>query len=479
MINGHVIQSILPLVDKLDTNNVNLEVLAETPLARAIDACYTPRLEEHVEDVAYLLSEPDVQEEGSVAISHDETMQSIVAQVSKTVGDNITLARSVVVPQIKQVLSDLGEYLDSRELRVANFLTVVPRHYPSVWSSPVLESMVEKYDNRPVKNLDIQRVYPEKTPEEIITLMKTGVTRFDKELEAFIADVGHELVERVYNEVFKRPDVGEEAWKPAISEYISRNGRAYNETLIIHLIARRYLQDTPEEVPVSLDQHRNYMSELVEVTGIALCRVLVRREQALSRKDMNIEWPLQYMLENGDEVLEIVVNGDVYNQWLKDGGCPEILFGAAVSGKNGLGYNDLIENREILLNAWERQLRIRTQRLTNDRLTYVTSGTRAAVQKMIRDTADEDLPIPDRSTLNIRLVNELAELKLKDLDCLPALIRRIVCRTLWAHTETENILTRMDEIGEQNPEMEMREVALLATIDLVSDWVGCMFRVRA
>jgi hypothetical protein len=301
--------------------------------------------------------------------------------------------------------------------------------------------------------------------------MKTGTSRFDDEVKTFIEYVGDEKLADVYCNAFEKVDALENKVRPVYNLNMLAKNKDFDSVLIIHLLARRFYKEVPEGVNLSLVDHRDYVSRVIEQSGRIICRFLDDRERAYKRKDLGVQYPSTTFSNDNPSWNIIYVNGDIYNDWLKNGGCPEILFGSAITHRER-GGDTLLEQGEYYKNAWERQCRIRESELKNQMYSKSILALRRAMSKQINQLTDDQLVIEDRGVLHDRLVEQLKDITPKSFKDMYYCVRKLVCRTMFPHTEAEDILCKIDEIGKRYPEMEVREAALLATIDLVTDWVA-------
>lgn len=473
MLQNHVLDSASVLADKLSKNNLQLEAIRETPLAQAIDSSYHPEIANEVHEATLSFREVLMESSAKVndgAMTHDEAISSIVDVVAKTVTNNLQIARTVVNPIVSEIVTSVESRLNETEIGAVNFLSVLPVFYHSIWTSPILEGLVSKYFDSPNIDVDAKRIYPDMTPEELRKVVKTGTSRFDTEVESFVDSLGDERLLEIYSTFFKKVSAPGDVQEVIKLQYYSKD---VNAILVLHLIARRFYNDTPEGVEINLESHREFCSIMLEQTGRMMARFLERREKQFAKKDLGIIYPTTTYSNDNPSWNIIEVNGDIYNDWLKDGGSPEILFGAAISD-NERNYTDLLENGEKYINVWAKQARIRQNEIKDQQFSLTISAIRQSISKLINRQAEEEMVVESKAVLHDRLQKELGELSPKSINDLYYACRRVVCRVMFAHTEAEEILCKIDEMGKRYPDIDVREAALYATIDLVTDWVAQM-----
>jgi hypothetical protein len=68
--------------------------------------------------------------------------------------------------------------------------------------------------------------------------------------------------------------------------------------------------------------------------------------------------------------------------------------------------------------------------------------------------------------------NELKALKADSMQCLDTAALKLICRSRFYYTQAEAILMDIQQAAAVNPEIDVREAALLATINYVTDYVA-------
>lgn len=497
MLKDSTVRAVSPLADLLANSGVSLAPTAGTVLNELAQACYTPKLDNSnplVLDgsrqivmgmdawtVGNELKEASRTKNAANVNEHDLVMDNTVQVVKKIVQGNLTLARNVVKPIIKSVVEETQRRIKDVNLSKVNMLNVVVDSMEPVWLSSAFQDMIEKYSEAPVNNPKIKRIFPVIDPGQLQVLLKTGSSRFDEDLQALLSSVGEDLAKDVYFAFFQKHASNEGFDLPSDAlDYLDPRVSSRNNILLVHLLARKMANAVPEGVVgISLGDYREYMSIIVEQTGRLLCRLMERRDRNIRQKVLVTQYPVTNIAYVRPDEAIIYVNGDLYNQWLAAGGSPEVLFGAYVSGDysiEGSDYDALLKNAEKHKAAWRRQFGILQSEQMARAYNTTIVALRNAVLKEIESIPDENLMV-SRDVLKDRLLTMLENVQSSEIDDLYELARRVVCRVMFAHTQAEAILAEIDNIAYKNPSMDVKEVALLATIAIVSRWVAKLITV--
>lgn len=455
MIRESSIISATPLAEKMADSGIVLEPVRVTPLSEMVDE-FVALEPSSVSEISSASQHRGL--DGKVA--HDETMANILETVTTVIENNLKLAQSVVNPIIRTVVEDTDRYVKDQEHAMVNHLSVLPIFHHDIWQNSALRAMVEKYGDTAATRDKIKGVYPSLSVEELLEAVKTGVSRIDEEVQQWIEEIGTEVLTEAYKAVFERLEIGElRVTGDTFYDFLHRR-QDRDKVLIAFLIARSFDRNAPEGVPLDKQAHTDYCLTVMEQTARWLCHQYTRDDKVAKTGDLAIYYQ--------NDIIE--VDGKNYNAWLAAGGQPEILFGAAITDRE-INKDALLERKAEYLKAWSRQERIRKIELGNHLISHVTVGLKQAVARQINELSDDDLVVEDRGVYHDRLHAALKGLSEKDVNDLYTLARRIVCDVIFPHTEAKNVLEHIEEVSKREPDLDMREAALIATCNLVTDWI--------
>lgn len=479
MISERTIEAITPLNDILTGRKVELLTLNESPLQQL--AAASRPIQADIKNAAYsihdIVQTSQQRDQNGVSI-HDVVMEEIVSVASATVASNLNIARNTVNPIIKSVVEGVEEYLDTVNQGLLQPLSVTPDLFHQIWNNPILEGMVEQYENSPALTTVAPNGLPELTGEQLEALVLTGVSRLDSDLKQLLEDRGIEWLQSLYEAFYRPQQPGlSDNPVPLLSEALRHYNRYRDELVVAFCIAKKLSREVPEGTRADLTFFRDKVATIISQTGRAILKVYAKRDRANNNNELIVSFPLLSIDYLTDSEESIIVNGEVYNRWLKDGGSPEILFGSYVTTKER-GYTALLEKADYFKEAWKRQERVIATQVRFDRFNYTLNGLNNTLTREINDLPEDELVV-DRAVLHKRLKELLSGITSKDLESLYCTARKLVCRTLFAHTDVEAILTSIDDTAKANPDIDVREAALLATIEIVADWVACMIVVQS
>ena len=463
MISQNSSSAVAPIVEKMSANRKVARPLSGTPLE---SLCM-------LKEPLGVLNETD----GTVTDTcncdteeHNAAMEYVVGISTSAVQNVLFNAKNVVVPMIQQLVDGYEKYVSATVTGSANNVMVKPVFYHDIWNNPVVLSMVEKYDGTPLTKVNLTLMLPVKTTEELAEYIKTGSTRFDAEMADYIDGLtkqfGHNLLDAAYKNIFSFENGKNYS---LLDDYINPfNGQREN-ALIVLLLASRLMTSVPEGVEMALIEYQAYISAIIEQAGRAVMRAIQTMESDVKNKTLISSYP---SIPFGNPYIESViqVNGKVYNQWLSEGGCPEVLFGAYATNQER-GYSFLLDNKDDYLKAWDREKKIIETKVRFEMRTIRSTALRKAFFDVINGLPEDQkrLPVVDIVKVSDMLIDNMDD---KAFEYIYKYARKLICRSAFPGTDFEDFLKSIDAASEANPGIEEREAALLATIEYVSKWVA-------
>lgn len=466
MISQNSISAVAPIVDKITTNRKVARPLSGTPL-----------------ESLCMLKEPlgvlanDNADGGAISDicncdteEHNAAMEYVVGLSTSAVQNVLFNAKNVVVPMIQQLVDGYEKYVSATVNGSANNVIVKPVFSHDIWNNPVVLSMVEKYDGVPLTKVNLTLMFPVKSAEELAEFIKTGSTRFDAEMADYLDGLskqfGYNVLDAVYKNVFSF-----EAGKNyvVLDDYINPFSGQRENAMVTLLLAARLMTNVPDGIEMSLIEYQAYVSAIVEQAGRAVMRAIQTMESDLKNKTLISTYP---SIPFGNPYIESViqVNGKVYNQWLAEGGSPEVLFGAYATSQER-GYTTLLDNKEDYLRAWDREKKIIEAKVRFEMRSIRSTALRKAFFDVIKDLPEDQkrLPAVDMVKLSDMLIDNMDD---KAFEYIYKYARKLICRSAFPGTDFEDFLKSIDAAAEANPGIDEREAALLATIEYVSKWVA-------
>ena len=484
MLSKTALQSATSIVSNLSNKGLMLQAVSGSPVGELVDACYTPAVDnknclENMGswDIVNMICESSGKPVYDDVPVHDKKKDELTTIVANTILGNLSFTRNRVKPIIVSVVDEVVAEQQKTGINIANVMSIVPDTYESIWATPGLVQLVERFRDVPrLGKMGKTNVFPAKTEGELIEMLKTGSSRLDSDVVKLIEEVGSATLTAVWSEFFAiRPD-----WDEDTSvAYFAGYGPVYRRrALIIHLLANRLAKDVPEGVSLSGSAYDFMIASVIAQTGLAINNVMDFRERQLKGKTLVIQWPLpgsEYRTAL-TESAQLSVNADVYDTWLKAGGSPEILFGAAITDRNQ-SFDDLLNEADRYKNAWKQRAAYVRSAQAMEMYRKTVEAIKMAVTRQINALEDEDLVHGTREHHHKALGAYLTTITPRDIDDLYEVAKRVVCHSMFSHRDCLLILDTMDMIGEKEPDLNSREIATLATARILGHFLASQLTV--
>jgi len=401
---------------------------------------------------ASLESAANVPEEGASMTEHDVVMDQAVEMLATQLAGLLDTAQNVVNPTIRRV----HDFVDAELLRCivpkASPFTIVKKRPPAVLRSVLLRESVARFAAGPTTDF-MTRDVGAVAPGDLKTTMVTGHQSMDELLDGVIQDVGYDALMATWNQLFN------------VNSSL-RVGFSSDETATMAVaaffMASHAHVNVPAGVQINLAEWRAYTSGLIATLGCLILEHIDRADKSAQFGSMILRTPVP-----GNREGEIIVDGARFDNWCARGGSEEILLGAFI-GDNRLGDPEsLLENAAAHRKAWAVHCGMFQAHRTADRLTVVQQALqRALAAEVVGQLAEEDRP-----AAHDKLNAFCYAITMYDMEKLWETCRAGVCSVLFPNSDAARLLINIDAQTKNNPDLEPRELALLASIDLVADWV--------
>lgn len=456
MLKTNVLSFAAGMAMTLSDRGVRLAAIPDSPLDRLVRCTSTHGL--YVEGVdlkdislgqvtEYLTERSKMATEGDVP-DHDLTTAGLVALAGPAVASQLSLTRNSVMPDIKDVLSQVEATQVGYRNSILEPYRVVQLDRPAVFGNPLLAEMVEKFSETAAE--DTPRIDLIKLDVDgVKSLVSTGAEAFDAEMAALLAqedNTGYVLICDVLS------GCGDVA---GLGVYAAG----------LYLVAKALYDNPIDGVIPGLADFNNALATLIAQSG----RVTYQRLKSFDRE---VSQGLLYADASSISGDCIYVNTQVYLKMLESGLTPEILIGNELLGRPYMA-SSMLENADALTRVYRQEIGLRQLQADIEDVARLKSIVGGVVSKMILERADDVLPQGvGREVLQQRLQSYLQTVPKELLECLPVLARDVVIHVFYAHTDARRIINAVDQIGVRQPGISAEEALFLATTQYVAIWVA-------
>lgn len=447
-----------PLVGQLDAPLEDVEIVSTESLHTDINTVYkskygqnpfvTPSMEDgdiQIGDAIDIVNEAAFKELKPIVLGMIERLKNQVNPTVKSIYDNC-------IEKVQDVINSAGI-----QITVVTNGSELP-----VWSNPRVQHIRTPQGEASVNWLTVPQGvnFPEKTIEELATLILTGDDLFDAEIKQLLAIQPADTLVITYNRTFNTTGSKD------LSDVCK-----YTYNLLSALLANRFLDDVVEGLDsIDLDQYTTTMRRIANSHGAQLNSKL---DQAAALRQAGY-YVLNYPDERSEFVkgTKIVVDGILHQRFLELGGELDAIYGSFISGDNSLRYLDpLLDKNEVLCSDWFNHISYAQQTRRDDFQRLYVSHLRRAI---LQQAADMGIGIKvdsfDKLFERMSSLNE---------DTVFTYTRRAVIHCLYPDTDYLSILENIDRISEQHEGISFNDAVQLAIIDWLVGWALTHVKVKA
>jgi hypothetical protein len=432
-----------------------------TPISSLIESTYI--VEEDVKGMEPTVSSvvEAANTKGTTGIvEHSERMEEIVTVAATSVGVILHHARNVFLPMAKEVENIASEMVSELSSSTPNHPIVMSEINP-IFDNQSLGGMVERYAEHPSRTIVTKDDgFPLLSAVDLEKMLSTGISNLDEDVQSLLKDSPDGTLVYIYNSTFTREMLDPVDVDPS------------TKSVILFLLTRSMLDVVPSGVNMELPKYRMLVSEVMARSA----RDIFHHGENIARNTKQNKLVIRQPII-GDMSSPIVVSGEVYRKWLKEGGSPEILLGSALSGFVDSSYYGLLQNGEQHKSTYKRAKSLNVIANGADRVLNVRRSVRRALERIVE--AGDDSIREDKQVVLERLYKVLEECELNANTPLVHYVREVTHKALYPHTDSLKVVREVDSICALNKEMSPREAATLVVIDIVTDWAASQYTVES
>lgn len=444
--------------------------IAASHIRIALDDDYHPLTSERTNTVSQQMAKAN----RSPGANTTEEFDELTDLMSRGLERMLKQVRGVVVPYCKQVKERFDRVTE--DTRVPQ-IEVKPFVYHEIHSDPTLTTHVlEQYSQ--LRQKDSYRTFIMSRPslETLIEWLQAN-----KHVDA----------ETTFQWITSLPNHDEElavTWAELFGErrelYVTDLSMASRgrlpfttDQLLIAYLLTAYLCHEPQDVTgesVSIDEWESTLGRLHNLFGGLLAQAYEFRAKSRQRQRV----VFRYDVEEGGpaEAICVWANGDIYADWLEQGGSVEVLLGAATEAPTRMHAKDLDAVKNDLVKRWNRRHYLLKQTAMDRYLSRRRDILRLQLMYGISDEGESEvagaLPEIGYQELSHRVNAELKALRDEDFDDVWRTITALVCNVYYPNTPYKEFLSEMDRTAKLYPDMPARELATMATIEMTAQWLA-------
>lgn len=387
---------------------------------------------------------------------HAAVLKSVTENAADVVRRTLDLARNTVNPHIRRVVDTYKELVAAGSVATSPY-NVLPTYLPDVFKTDAAERLLSPYASATPASIDGNPSFGAYSPDEIRELVRlTNDGEFNELVDELLMDNNG----RVLSEV-----------QQALEGQLNYK-RISPEAALPLLIVLKNIETPKEGVSDNLSNY-NAAREIFAANVGKLAAT------SIGRVNQDTLGNVLYPIVPDKDPNKILVNGEVYARLIARGLSVEAVIGNELLGRKFRGEN-LVDpdNIQEMLGAYNRDKSIRQQ---------AHEVKKAQIsRKAILDALRTDHAFVNGEGGGLQLPNDNATIswvRLRDyVDNLfsgpaamaePGLIIASTIVNVWyGHTDVGRVISAMLTVEKASPNLDEREIATLATLRYIADWVA-------
>lgn len=468
MLTPEALDEALPLAQSFDSKDIVLEPIEGTPLAELTKQTVIIPDESTGEiDIPASTESTNVIELGVNGSTHDVVMDEIVKVGAEAIRGHISFAKNVVAPLVGEFISMVEEDIAQLPSSGLSKFEVKQYRLPEVFEAPGFKESLDLFKETPFEEFSFRLNLPDLDEEALNELLNTGSSTIDAAVQEWKARVGMEFIYNVYSTVFQIKTNQDEEYSNVLSLRKLMDDKATGEdcAVAIYLMANKLYDNPPDDTPHSLDEYNDLVLQLRNQSGNKLYRLNQEVEQAYNNDKL-----VKAVISNH----EVLVYADVYQDWITGGGDIDILLGSLISENSYYTVDRLMEDAEQLKSSWNHYKKIEEKAAINNKFTLVKEILTKNFNKVLQTLSDKTPA--DKETYTSIFREELSLITIDEIANICDVALKLITRSIFYDTDAERILTSIEKNSKENPSITPREAALIATIELITDWVSSQIK---
>ena len=389
--------------------------------------------------------------------------QVTVNQISERLTEHISFMRNVIVPLIDEyslkVNTDIEaptNIMEKFDIRITDLAE--PLNDEGFYST-IESSSGGNYVSPSVRirSADVGM-------DTISKMLVTGSKSFDDAIAVWTAKLGEKAVLGLWSKVFGPYSVD-------LMEALASPDKA-DVALFTWLVAGRLPEEVPEGTGMTMSQLKIACAQYREVSAIAI-RQHVDNYRLLEKSGVLV-------LSYNDRTSVVNVHAKNYAKYISDGGKNEVILGAMLSDSVSTPrtINAMIENASKFLAQYEsiralENARYRNAMFERVKRSLVVNFADLLLQERgeFEQNAWNKLGLTQAALVK-RAEDIVAGINGQDTKDLYSLCIRVMTGARFYYTDAMVFLTSMNIAAKENKDIDAREAALVATVELTVDYVA-------
>lgn len=386
-----------------------------------------------------------------------------VRQISERLVEHISFMQNVIVPLIDEYALKVNTDIEA-PVNIMEKFDIAITDLAEPLKDEGFYSSIESSAGGTYVSPSVRIRCGDVTPETLTKMLVTGSKAVDDAIALWVAHLGEKTLMDMWAKLFGPASAD-------LMESLVGSNKA-DAALFAWLIASRLPDEAPEGTAMTLAQLKVACAQYKEVSAIALSKH-VETFNALEKSGMLV-------LAYNDKTHVVSVHAKNYAKYIADGGRNEVIIGAMLGDgtSNPRTIGAMIENASKFQANYESIRALENARYRNTMFERVKRSLAVNFADLLLQEKGEfeqnawnKMGITQESLVK-RAADIIANINGNDTKDLYSVCIRVMTGARFYYTDAMVFLTSMNIASKENKDIEPREAALVATVELVVDYVA-------
>ena len=433
-------------------------------------------LQEKISTITDILGEDVIRVKSNTPLSYigeealigsGDRFKEVTDSISNVMTKELLLFKNTVMPSIGKTVKVIEEAIAKRTFELNS-------HTPDVVTLSAPEFVKELEDRDMLKLSPTPRrlpntglVIPE--PTSLLEYLKTDNGSLGLLTKEFIDTIPEKSIRSIWNNYLTNISFGN-------NHFINMKNRKMltsankNDIYVLYVLLKNLENNVPDNVKATLNEY----NDGIKAANYAVMTALKNRLQ-MEAVYLNSGVVVIDTAETG-----VIVNEDNYNNYLKNGGVVEVVFGAYIKKVSNANKEDLTEKEEEYVSAWKNYhthmlSRTRASSVKIHKLIYI-NGFKDMIKELdsLLVTHNGARSKQDLLEASVDLVHSLNTNEIYDVR---GTVRKLHSDLLYNGTNIKQFLEYLDSYMNMSNDMTVDRAITYAAQELITDYVIQMLEV--
>jgi len=397
--------------------------------------------------------------------SHNSLFDDYVQNLSKALVFQINNAKNIVNPLINSAVEKVSMITRTGDQYEHGF-EIIPQAIPQPLFNDELIKEVKQNVAGALIDPRKSILIPGQTLDGILESLKIGSEVFDQSIQEWFVSVGDKTILEFWNSFFAPVTESGLGKRPEFVQYITGKDKA-NKALFVYLISRKLLHtDPPENTGVSLGVWRETIRDHINVSATVLSKEYdFYLSDVQSKKLVQSYNPISK---------QVVVCEKTYLDYINSGGKNELILGAIIADKIPYYLKTVLDDEDQWQQRWDRYSSINKQSVLLKAFNNFKLGLESTLISQLSELVEFEQEQVSKQPNFVEAVSDLYRkaiynLPIESMNDVHHTVTKLVCECRFPYTNAYRFLDSINDICKNDPGIEPREAALIATIEYICD----------